>query len=47
MITKFKAHDFTAFSDLQLQFSPGINILIGENGTGKTDKNSDLPVQVA
>lgn len=36
MITKFKAQDFTAFSDLQLQFSPGINILIGENGTGKT-----------
>ena len=36
MITKFKAKDFTAFSDLQLQFTPGINILIGENGTGKT-----------
>lgn len=36
MITKFKAQEFTAFSDLQLQFSPGINIMIGENGTGKT-----------
>lgn len=36
MITKFRAQDFTAFSDLQLQFSPGVNILIGENGTGKT-----------
>ena len=36
MITKFRAVEFTAFSNLQMEFSPGINILIGENGTGKT-----------
>lgn len=27
---------FIAFSDLSIDFSPGINIIIGENGTGKT-----------
>lgn len=36
MITKFRAEDFTAFTNLLVNFSPGINILIGENGTGKT-----------
>ena len=36
MITKFKVKDFTAFSELQLHFNQGINVLIGENGTGKT-----------
>ncbi|MBQ7192121.1 MAG: AAA family ATPase [Paludibacteraceae bacterium] len=36
MITKFKADEFTAFTHLQINFSEGINILIGENGTGKT-----------
>ena len=28
--------EFTAFEDLHLNFVPGINILIGQNGTGKT-----------
>ena len=36
MITKVKFDNFTAFEALTMQFSPGINILIGENGTGKT-----------
>ena len=27
---------FTAFRDLEMKFSPGINILVGANGTGKT-----------
>jgi ABC-type ATPase involved in cell division len=27
---------FTAFDELKVNFSPGINIFIGENGTGKT-----------
>lgn len=36
MITKFKADEFTAFTHLLISFSEGINILIGENGTGKT-----------
>lgn len=36
MITRFKAENFTVFSDIDVQFSPGINIILGENGTGKT-----------
>ena len=36
MITKFKAHGFTVFSDIDISFSPGINVIVGENGTGKT-----------
>ncbi|NOZ56825.1 MAG: AAA family ATPase [Calditrichaeota bacterium] len=28
--------NFTAFKKLEIEFSPGVNILIGENGTGKT-----------
>lgn len=36
MITKIKFENFTAFDELMMQFSPGVNILLGENGTGKT-----------
>lgn len=36
MITRFKASNFTVFTDLSVTFSPGINIFIGQNGTGKT-----------
>lgn len=36
MITKIKFENFTAFDELAVSFSPGINILLGENGTGKT-----------
>ena len=36
MITKIKFENFTAFSEMSMSFSPGINILLGENGTGKT-----------
>lgn len=35
-VTKAKFENFTAFKDLEVEFSPGINALIGENGTGKT-----------
>ncbi|MDE2786060.1 MAG: AAA family ATPase [Chloroflexota bacterium] len=35
-LTKVKLEGFTAFADLEVRFSPGINALIGENGTGKT-----------
>lgn len=35
-ITKIKFERFTAFEKLELKFSPGINVLIGANGTGKT-----------
>ncbi len=36
MITKIKFERFTAFHKLDLQLSSGVNIFIGENGTGKT-----------
>jgi energy-coupling factor transporter ATP-binding protein EcfA2 len=36
MITNLQLKNFTAFVDLTIGFSPGINIIIGENGTGKT-----------
>lgn len=36
MISKLQLRNFTAFRDLSIDFSPKINIIIGENGTGKT-----------
>ena len=36
MITRFKASNFTVFTDLDVAFTSGINIFIGQNGTGKT-----------
>ena len=35
-LTALKLENFTAFEKLSLEFSPGINVLIGTNGTGKT-----------
>ena len=35
-LTRVRLERFTAFKKLDLAFSPGINVLIGENGTGKT-----------
>ena len=36
MIMRLELKNFTAFTDLTLDFSPKINIIIGENSTGKT-----------
>ena len=36
VLTRAKLERFTAFEDLDISFSPGINVLVGENGTGKT-----------
>ena len=36
MIAKLRVANFQAFSELAVEFSPRINIIIGENGTGKT-----------
>jgi energy-coupling factor transporter ATP-binding protein EcfA2 len=36
MIDQLHLERFTAFDDLTIDFSPKINIIIGENGTGKT-----------
>ncbi len=35
-VTKIKLERFTAFEDLTVEFSPGINAFVGANGTGKT-----------
>ncbi len=35
-LTRIKLENFTAFEQLDIELSPGINIFIGENGTGKT-----------
>lgn len=36
MITRLKVNNFTAFKELDMSFLDGVNVLIGENGTGKT-----------
>ena len=36
MFTRIVFNDFTAFRELDMEFSRGINIFIGENATGKT-----------
>jgi energy-coupling factor transporter ATP-binding protein EcfA2 len=35
-IQHLQLKNFTAFADLSIEFSPVVNIIIGENGTGKT-----------
>ena len=35
-ITRVKLENFTVFENLDLEPSPGINVLVGANGTGKT-----------
>ena len=36
MIEKLSLERFTAFEKLDMQFAPGVNLMIGQNGTGKT-----------
>lgn len=36
MIQKLELNNFTAFKRLEIDYSPKINVIIGENGTGKT-----------
>ena len=35
-ITNLKLENFTCFEKLDLEFSDGVNVFIGVNGTGKT-----------
>lgn len=35
-ITKLSLKNFTVFEEAEFELAPGINVLIGENGTGKT-----------
>ncbi|MBU4263413.1 MAG: AAA family ATPase [Proteobacteria bacterium] len=36
MLNSLTIKNFTAFADAEFSFSPGLNVLIGANGTGKT-----------
>jgi len=36
MIERLQLRNFTAFETIDIHFSPGVNIFIGDNGTGKT-----------
>lgn len=36
MITHLQLKNFMGFSDLNVEFSPKVNVIIGENGTGKS-----------
>jgi len=36
MLKKLKLADFTVFSDSELSFAPGLNVVVGENGGGKS-----------
>lgn len=36
MIKTLRLKDFTVFKDVELDFAAGLNVVIGENGTGKT-----------
>lgn len=35
-LTKIGAENFTVFEDITIPFSKGLNVLVGENGMGKT-----------
>ena len=35
-IERIELNNFTVFKNIKINFSKGINVLIGENGTGKT-----------
>lgn len=36
MLKSLQLQNLTVFADAKLEFSPGLNVLVGENGTGKT-----------
>jgi len=36
MLKSLKTKNFTLFSDAEIEFSPGLNVIIGENNTGKS-----------
>ena len=35
-LKKIQLDNFTVFDNLTIEFSPGVNIFVGENGLGKT-----------
>ncbi len=36
MLKQLKIENFTVFTQANFEFSPGLNVIVGENGTGKT-----------
>lgn len=36
MLSKLHLKQFTVFKDVEFNFSPGLNVIVGDNGTGKT-----------
>jgi len=38
---RVRVRNFTAFDQIQLEFCDGINVFLGENGTGKRTKTKD------
>ncbi len=36
MLKELRVRNLTVFSEAELHFSPGLNVIVGENGTGKT-----------
>ena len=36
MLKTLELQNFTVFKEATLNFSPGLNVIIGENGTGKS-----------
>jgi ABC-type ATPase involved in cell division len=56
VIHSLSVHEFGAFTDLRLRFTSGINVFIGENGTGKSQllkllyafhKSAEAPIATA
>ncbi len=47
MISKIELENFSAFKKIELNFSPKINIIIGENGCGKTQLLKSIYAQTA
>lgn len=35
-LTKIEANNFTVFGNIEIPFNKGLNVLVGENGMGKT-----------
>lgn len=35
-LTKIEANNFTVFENIEIPFNKGLNVLVGENGMGKT-----------
>ncbi len=36
MLKRLKIQNFTCFPEAELEFSKGLNVIVGENGTGKS-----------